>query len=101
MNSSMMVDTLNIFERLKRAELPEPAAREISEIFREHFIKQEKVLATKADLLVMGDQMRGEMSSLEARLRTDMAQIKADVIKWVAGMLVAQAALIAALVKLL
>ena len=33
-------------------------------------------------------------------LRLDMADSKLDIVKWVAGMLIAQAALVAALVKL-
>jgi hypothetical protein len=83
MNDTMVIDTLKIFERLKRANLAETAARELSEVFRDHFVLQEEVLATKADLATM-----------ESR-------VKADIIKWVAGMLVAQTGLIAALVKLL
>lgn len=90
MNNTMVIDTLKIFERLKRANLAETAARELSEVFRDHFVLQEEVLATKADL-----------AAQEVRLKTEIAQVKADIIKWVAGMLVAQTGLIAALVKLL
>ena len=50
----------------------------------------ENNLATKRDL-----------KELETRLLVSIAELKADMIKWVAGMLVAQAALVAALVKLL
>lgn len=77
------LDTLSIFERLKAANLNEQAAREISELFKEnadHIIENQKEeLATKHDL----------------------SNLKADIIKWVAGMLVAQAAIVATLVKLL
>jgi|Deesub1362A_J573_1020465.scaffolds.fasta_scaffold02734_10 hypothetical protein len=89
-----MVDTLNIFDRLTKAEIPEPAARELSRIFRETFGGMEQVLATKADLAAV----RADLAAMESRIK---AEIKADIIKWVAGMLVAQAALIAALVKIL
>jgi len=74
------VDTLRIYERLKVANLEESAAKEIAEIFKE---TTEDYLVTKNDLE-------------EALSRT-----KADIIKWVAGMLVAQAAIVATLVKLL
>jgi len=38
---------------------------------------------------------------LDFRLKTDLAELKFDIIKWMTGALIAQAALIAALVKLL
>ncbi|MBI5185667.1 MAG: hypothetical protein HZA01_08070 [Nitrospinae bacterium] len=40
-------------------------------------------------------------TELEKRIELKISEAKADIIKWVAGMLVAQAALISALVKLL
>ena len=39
--------------------------------------------------------------SFNAKLKTEIAESKADIIKWVAAMLVAQAGLIAAMVRLL
>jgi len=63
--------------------MDDATARELSEILRDNVrlvIEQQKeVLATKADL----------------------TQAKVEIIKWVAGMLVAQAAIVATLVKLL
>ncbi len=53
-------------------------------------VMEERVKASMVHELVTKDH-------LDARL----AELKAETIKWVAGMLVAQAALIAALVKLL
>jgi hypothetical protein len=75
-----MVDTLKIYERLKDVKIAEPAAKEIAEIFKE----------TTQDLLVTKNDLD------EALART-----KVEIIKWVAGMLVAQAAIVATLVKLL
>ena len=74
------VDTLRIYERLKVANLEESAAKEIAEIFKE---TTEDYLVTKNDL------------------EEALARTKAEIIKWVAGMLVAQAAIVATLVKLL
>jgi len=74
------VDTLRIYERLKVANLEESAAKEIAEIFKE---TTEDYLVTRSDL------------------EEALARTKADIIKWVAGMLVAQAAIVATLVKLL
>jgi len=75
-----VIDTLKIYERLKGANLEESAAKEIAEVIKD---VAESHLVTK--------------QYLDMRL----AELKVDLIKWVAGMLVAQAAIIAALVKLL
>ena len=42
-----MIDTLRIYERLKSADLPDKAAKEIAEVFRETI---EDRLVTKKDL---------------------------------------------------
>ncbi|MCL4457280.1 MAG: DUF1640 domain-containing protein [Nitrospirae bacterium] len=74
------VDTLKLYERLKAADLPEKAAKEIAEVIKDTVDER---LVTK--------------EYLDIRL----AEVKVDIIKWVAAMLVAQAAVIAALVKLI
>jgi len=77
------IDTLSIYERLKSANLDDKIAKEISQILKDNtqqIIEQQKEeLATKYDL----------------------SDMKTELIKWVAGMLVAQAAIVATLVKLL
>jgi hypothetical protein len=83
----IIIDTLKIYERLKAADLPEKASKEIAEVFRETI---EERLATKQDL-----------KELEKQIELKISEAKVDLIKWVAGMLVAQAAVITALVKLL
>ena len=71
-----MIDTLEIYQRLKSAHLQDEAAREIADVIRDVTVNN---LVTKADL----------------------EKAKVEIIKWVAGMLVAQAAIVATLVKLL
>jgi hypothetical protein len=80
-------DTHLYVKRLKAVGFTEEQAEAQAEVLAE--IVEDK-LATKLDL-----------KELEITLRRELAEIKADIIKWVAGMLVAQAAVIAALVKLL
>ena len=105
----LAIDTLNIYSRLKSTGLSEESAREIAEIFRETV---EENLASKNDLKTTESNLTNDLKITEskltkdiefvrAELKKDIAESKADVIKWVAGMLVAQAALIATLVKLL
>ena len=68
-------------KKLEKAVGPE-AAEVIAKLFEAQDETIRKDLATKADL-------------------DKLAETKADLIKWVAGMLIAQSAIIAALVKLL
>ena len=74
------IDTLSIYERLRGVNLDESAAKEFAEIFKE----------TTKDLLVT-----------KKDLEEALARTKVEIIKWVAGMFVAQAAIVATLVKLL
>lgn len=80
----VVIDTLKIYERLKAADLPEKASKEIAEVLKE----------TISDNLVTKQY-------LDLRLAELKSEVVTSIIKWVAGMLVAQAAVIAALVKLL
>lgn len=103
------IDTLSIYSRLKATGLPEESAREIAEVFRETI---EENLANKNDLKSTESNLTKHIESVRAELKKDIellrseltkeiAESKAGTIRWVAGMLVAQAALIASLVKLL
>lgn len=117
---TVAVDTLKIYNRLRNANLNELAAREIAEVFRE---LTETHLATKADVekakaALQADvekvkltlqaeienvkvEMRTEIEKVTAEMRTEIEKAKVAIIKWVAGMLVAQAAIVATLVKIL
>jgi uncharacterized small protein (DUF1192 family) len=55
---------------------------------------QKDISNTKAEL-------QKDISNTKAELQKDISDTKAEIIKWVAGMLVAQAAIVATLVKLL
>ena len=92
------IDTLNIYNRLKATGLPEESAKEIAEVFRETI---DEKLATKNDLELAKSELKKDIELLRSELRKEIAESKAGTIRWVAGMLVAQAALIASLVKLL
>jgi hypothetical protein len=85
--STITFDTLKFAKTLEASGVPALQAEAFAEAFRE---------ATSAELVTR--------DYLDARLETVKASIeaaKADIVKWVAGLLIAQAALIAALVKLL
>jgi len=106
---TLTVDTLNIYNRLKSTGLSEESAKAIAEIFREAI---EENLANKNDLKTTESnltkyiesartELKKDIEVLRAEVKTEIAESKTSTIKWVAGMLVAQAALIATLVKLL
>ena len=127
----LAIDTLSIYRRLKSTGLTEESARGITEIFREtveenlaskndlkttesNLTKDLKTTesnltkdlkTTESNLTKYIESVRSELKkdieSVRSELKKDIAESKADTIKWVAGMLVAQAALIATLVKLL
>ncbi|MBS0370817.1 MAG: DUF1640 domain-containing protein [Proteobacteria bacterium] len=90
--SAITFDTLKYVERLKDAGMPEAHAKAEAEALRDALgeLVELRSLATKEDI-----------TALRADVHTSIAETKADIIKWVAGLLLGQAALIAALVKLL
>ncbi|WP_027184097.1 hypothetical protein [Desulfovibrio inopinatus] len=85
-----------LFDDAKKLEkaVGEEAAEIIVKLFEAQDAAMRKDLATKADLEL-------GLKTLEVNLVGRMAETKAETIKWVAGLLLAQAAVIAALVKLL
>jgi len=78
--ATVTFDTLKFAKKLEAAGIPPPQAEAIADAFRE---------ATSEELVTR--------DYLDARLEAT----KADLVKWFAGLLIAQAALIATLVKLL
>ena len=125
------IDTLNIYSRLKSTGLSEESAKEIAEVFRQtvdenlankidleqvksELQKEIQLLRSelkkdiqelrselKKDIQELRSELKKDIEMLRSELQKEIAESKAGIIRWVAGMLVAQAALIAALVKLL
>ena len=91
MISAISFDTLAYAKKLIAAGVPAEQAEVQAETFAE--IIDERP-ATKYDLKEMETILRRDIKELESR-------ITANIIKWIAGMLVAQAAIVATLVKLL
>jgi hypothetical protein len=83
-----------MLKRLRAVGVPEKQAEVQAEVFAE--IIQER-LTTKQDI----ELLRRDMKQMELELKKDIAASRSEVVKWVAGMLIAQAAIVATLVKLL
>ncbi len=73
-------DTHKFIQTLRRSDMSESQAEAIAEAFREAI---------------------GEEIVTKDYLRAELEGTKGDLIKWIAGLLLAQAALVAALVKLI
>ncbi|MCK2097710.1 CCDC90 family protein [Thauera aromatica] len=86
--SAVTFDTLKYVERLTAAGLPEKQAKAEAEALREALgdLAELKSLTTKDDI---------------SQVRIEISDAKADIIKWMAGLMLAQAGLVAALVKLI
>lgn len=85
-------DTLKFVHRLRDSGIPEAQAEAIAEAFRD--ASGEAQLATKDDIKLAVAELRTE-------LHKEIRDLKVDLIKWMTGALIAQAAVIATLVKLL
>lgn len=92
--ATITLDTLAFVKQLKSAGFTdsqaEVQAQAINQVLADFQTSRLNELATHADL-----------QSVKAELQAEIARTKSDIIKWVAGMLVAQAAVVATLVKLL
>ena len=82
--ATITFDTLKFVRTLKDAGVPENQAEACKEA------QSDAELATKYD-----------MKELVLRLEAKINEVKYDMVKWIAGMLIAQTGLVAALVKLL
>jgi hypothetical protein len=60
----------------------------------------ESNLATKHDLQQMESKLENKMQHMESKLLTEILHVRSETIKWVAGMMVAQAAVFVAILKL-
>lgn len=92
--SAGAIDTLAIFQRLKKADLHEEAAREIATVLKD-------VVETNAVTRVDLEEVKADLERSIAGLDLKIEQTKTDLVRWVAGLMIAQAAVIVALIKLL
>ena len=98
--TAITFDTLKFANTLKAAGVPpaqaeaEAEAVALSEVLEVNL----KDLATKEDLRL---EIRDLEQRMEAKIDKTASDLKVDLIKWMAGALVAQAAVIATLFKLL
>ncbi len=98
MTGAIAFDTHRFVKRLTDSGFTEKQAETLAE---EHVALLNDNLATKADLANVEAGLRAEIAKAENGLRAELATVKADLLKWMFGAMIAQGGLIVALVKLL
>ncbi len=92
--TNVTFDTLDYFEKLKEAGVPEAQAKVQVEVMQSvvqnYDAASRKELTTKADL-----------QAVESRLETKLADTKHELIKWLVGALLAQTALLVAIMAIM
>jgi hypothetical protein len=92
------IDALGLAEDLEHAGLSRDQAHSMARAIRDRI---HETLATKRDLAREIAAARAELRAMEGRLEARIHEAKASMVTWLAGMLIAQAAAIVALIKLL
>lgn len=92
-----------LFDDAKKLEkaVGEEAAEVIAHVLERQDEQYKKELATKADIASLETKIDNLESNLDNKIRAEIHAAKSDLIKWIAGLMIVQAATIAALVKLL
>ena len=97
-------DTLGYFERLKAAGVPEMQAKvqveAMQDIVKAYDEASRKDLATKGDIQDVRKETQDVRKEIQT-LRKEIQDVKHEILKWMMGMLVAQSALIVAVVSYL
>ena len=90
----VLIDTLSVTKHLLANGFTEEQAEGVVHAIQEIDLSH---LATKADLLLL----ERKMEQVESKLENKMESVKAELFKWMVPLMLGQAGLIAALVKLL
>lgn len=94
MSEAIAFDTHRFVKRLTENGFTEQQAETLAE---EHVALINSNLATKADIAAV----TADIEALRQETKAEIATLKADLLKWMFGALIAQGGLIVALVKLL
>jgi hypothetical protein len=93
--TTITFDTHQFIRTLQDAGFEQPQAEAVASAFKAASSQAE--IATQQDIEIV----RRDIRESELRLEAKISDIKYDLIKWIAGMLLAQVGIVAALVKLL
>ena len=99
--TALAMDTRKVVKRLRDAGFTDAQAETVTDVLVEVRDHDDARLATKTDLDFLRQAVKADLESQERRLETKIEAVKTDLMKWLVPMLFGQAALIAAIVKLL
>ncbi len=88
----VMFDTLKFVDKLISAGMPAEQAKALSEAQKEVFKESlDHILATKADLIQVKNELKTEITELKSKLKVEIADVRSDVrlLKWMMGFLLA------------
>jgi hypothetical protein len=68
---------------LEKSQLPPVQARAILEVMEIELTAKQDLLATKSELLSYNSLLKTDLLLLESRLRQEMANLKAELVRWV------------------
>lgn len=94
--TTIVFDTLAFSKKLRAAGVPEKQAEVQAEALAEIF---DENLATKKDLKQLENALKKDIKELEQNQNLKMAELKNELIKWVFGISMAQAAIIISTLK--
>ena len=102
--TTLTFDTLGYFEKLKAAGVPDAQAKvqveAMQDIVRAYDESSRKELATKGDIQDVHAEIQIVRNDVQ-RVRSEIQAVKHEILKWMMGMLVAQSALILAVISYL
>ncbi|MCY3830804.1 MAG: hypothetical protein OXF89_16885 [Rhodospirillaceae bacterium] len=112
MTEAIAFDTHRFVKRLTESGFTERQAETLAEehvaLLNANLATKVDVAALKTDIVQVEASLKTDIAQVEATLKADIAQVgarieavKADLLKWMFGALIAQGGLIVALVKLL
>jgi uncharacterized membrane protein YqiK len=99
------VDTLKAYQSLTAAEMPEKQAQALVAIVQD--LQEARLInvATKQDLEILRAELKADITELRAELRgeikSEIAEAKSSLIRWMFGFFIGQVAVLAGLIKLL
>ena len=93
-----MFDSHRFVKRLTEAGMEEGLAEVLAE---EHMGPWIRNVATKTDVAMIGKDLDNTQAMIRLDVEKRIAELRADLIKWMFGALMAQGALVVALIKLL
>jgi hypothetical protein len=92
------IDALGLAEDFEKIGFSRDQALGMARAIRDH---ASETLATKADLRELELRLEARLAQLETRIEQKLADVQIGLIKWLTGIMIAQGAVIVALIKLL